>query len=282
MKNNITEKLGFFCLFLCMLTTLFFLGSLIYFIFSRGIGVINWHFLTQPPRNAMTSGGVAPAVIGTLYLTLAAIFFALPLGLACAIYLCEYSPKSTVVNIIRISINNLAGVPSVVFGLFGLAVFVKFLGFGVSILSGGLTLGILVLPLIIASSQEALLAVPHSIREASLSLGATQWETIKNIVLPTALPGILTGVILSIGRIAGETAPILFTAVAFYLRGYPKSIFSEVMALPYHIYALMTEGAHPDKQKAIAYGCSLILLILVLFISGIAILLRQRQRSEHG
>ena len=192
------------------------------------------------------------------------------------------SPKSIVVNIIRISINNLAGVPSVVFGLFGFAVFVKLFGFGVSILSGSLTLGILALPLIISASQEALIAVPQSIREASLSLGATKWETIKNIVLPTALPGILTGVILSIGRVAGETAPILFTAAAFYTRGYPKSIFSEVMALPYHIYALMTEGAHPDKQRAIAYGCSLVLLLLVLFISGFAIFLRQRQRSLNG
>jgi phosphate transport system permease protein len=176
----------------------------------------------------------------------------------------------------------LAGVPSVVFGLFGLAVFVKFFGFGVSMLSGSLTLGILILPLIISSSQEALLAVPQSIREASLSLGATKWGTIKNIVLPTALPGILTGIILSIGRAAGETAPILFTAAAFYTRGNPKSIFSEVMALPYHIYALMTEGTHPDKQTAIAYGCSLILLFMVLLISGIAIFIRQRQRGING
>jgi phosphate transport system permease protein len=169
-----------------------------------------------------------------------------------------------------------------VFGLFGLAVFVKFFGFGVSILSGSLTLGILILPLIISSSQEALMAVPQSIREASLALGATKWGTIRNIVLPTALPGILTGVILSIGRVAGETAPILFTAAAFYTRGYPKSIFSEVMALPYHIYALMTEGAHPEQQTAIAYGCSLILLIMVLLISGIAIIIRQRQRVSYG
>ncbi len=282
MKRDFSQKAGFFGLFLCMLTTLFFLGTIIYFVFVNGIKVISWDFLTQPPRNAMTEGGVAPVIIGTFYLTLGSIIFALPLGLACAIYLCEYSPKSFVVNIIRISINNLAGVPSVVFGLFGLAVFVKFFGFGVSLLSGSLTLGILVLPLIISASQEALIAVPHSIREASLSLGASKWQTIKKIVLPTALPGILTGVILSIGRVAGETAPILFTAAAFYKRGYPNSIFSEVMALPYHIYALMTEGAHPAKQKAIAYGCSLILLFMVLLISAIAISLRHRQRSYHG
>jgi len=282
MRRNITQNLGFFILFLCMAVALIFLGLIIYFISAQGFKVISWGFLTQGPRLGMTQGGIAPAIIGTLYLTLGAIIFALPLGLACAIYLCEYTPKGFVVNIIRISINNLAGVPSVVFGLFGLAVFVKFFGFGVSILSGSLTLGILILPLIISSSQEALLAVPQSIREASLSLGATKWETIKRIVLPTALPGILTGVILSIGRVAGETAPILFTAAAFYTRGYPKSIFSEVMALPYHIYALMTEGTHPDKQTAIAYGCSLVLLFMVLFISGIAIFIRQRERHVHG
>lgn len=282
MKKNIIQNLGFLVLFLCIATTLIFLGSIIYFISIRGFKVISWEFLTQGPRLGMTQGGIAPAIVGTFYLTMGAIIFALPLGLACAIYLCEYSPKGFIVNIIRISINNLAGVPSVVFGLFGLAVFVKFFGFGVSILSGSLTLGILILPLIISSSQEALLAVPQSIREASLSLGATKWGTIKNIVLPTALPGILTGIILSIGRAAGETAPILFTATAFYTRGNPKSIFSEVMALPYHIYALMTEGTHPDKQKAIAYGCSLILLFMVLLISGIAILIRQRQRGING
>lgn len=282
MRKNIVQNLGFFVLFLCIGITLIFLGSIIYFISVRGFKVISWEFLTQGPRMGMTQGGIAPAIVGTFYLTLGAIIFALPLGLACAIYLCEYSPKGFVVNLIRIGINNLAGVPSVVFGLFGLAVFVKFFHFGVSILSGSLTLGILILPLIISSSQEALLAVPQSIREASLSLGATKWGTIKNIVLPTALPGILTGVILSIGRAAGETAPILFTAAAFYTRGYPKSIFSEAMALPYHIYALMTEGAHPDKQTAIAYGCSLVLLCMVLLISGVAIYMRQRQKGIYG
>ncbi|MFA5350821.1 MAG: phosphate ABC transporter permease PstA [Candidatus Omnitrophota bacterium] len=282
MKKEFSQNIGFFGLFFCMVITLLALGSIIYFIAARGFGVLSWDFPTKVPYSAMTKGGIAPVITGTFYITLGAIIFALPLGLACAIYLCEYSPKSIVVNIIRISINNLAGVPSVVFGLFGLAVFVKFLGFGVSILSGSLTLGILALPIIISSAQEALLAVPHSIREASLSLGATKWGTIKNVVLPSALPGILTGVILSIGRVAGETAPILFTAAAFYTRGYPKSVFSEVMVLPYHIYALMTEGAHPDEQRAIAYGCSLVLLLLVLFISGVAIFLRQRKRGLYG
>ncbi len=279
MNKSVSQKIGFTALFICMAVTLFFLLIIVYFVGAKGMKVISWEFLTQAPRNAMTAGGVAPAIVGSFYLILGAILLALPLGLACAIYLCEYSPKGYIVNIIRISINNLAGVPSVIFGLFGLAVFVKFLKFGVSILSGSLTLGILVLPVVISSAQEALLAVPQSLREASLALGATKWETIKKIVLPTALPGILTGTILSIGRIAGETAPILFTAAAFYLRGYPKSIFSEVMALPYHIYALMTEGTHPKEQTAIAYGCALILLLLVLLVSFMAIFIRQKYRS---
>ena len=282
MKNKLTQHLGFLLLWIAIIPTLFFLGTIIYFVCVKGISIISWEFLTEVPRRGMTEGGIAPAIVGTLYLTMGAILFSLPLGLACAIYLCEYSPAGYVVNVIRMSINNLAGVPSVVFGLFGLAVFVKFCGFGVSILSGSLTLGIMVLPQIISASQEALIAVPQSYREASLALGATHWQTIKKMVLPSALPGILTGVILSIGRAAGETAPILFTAATFYTRGYPDSIFSEVMALPYHIYALMTEGTHPEKQTAIAYGCALILMLLVLLMSALAIFLRQRQRSFYG
>ena len=281
-SKQITQGIGFTLLFLCIIFCLFFMGSIIYFITSRGIGVISWEFLTDIPRRAMTKGGVAPAIVGTLYLTLGSMLLAFPLGIACAIYLTEYSPKGVIVNIIRLSINNLAGVPSVVFGLFGLALFVKILGFGVSILSGSLTLGIMALPGIISASQESLIAVPQSFREASLALGATQWQTIKKIVLPSALPGILTGVILNIGRVAGETAPILFTAATFFNKDYPNSIFSEVMALPYHIYALMTEGTKPDLQTPIAYGCALVLLVLVLSISAVAIIIRQKQRSGYG
>ncbi|MCM8783610.1 MAG: phosphate ABC transporter permease PstA [Candidatus Omnitrophica bacterium] len=281
MKKQIVQKLGFSLIFLCMLITLFFLFLIIYFITTRGIKVISWEFLTALPHEEMTKGGIAPAILGTFYLTLGAILVSLPLGIACAIYLCEYTPQGFLLNIIRMSINNLAGVPSVVFGLFGLAIFVKFFGFGVSIISGSLTLGILILPLIISAVQEALMAVPVSLREASFALGATKWQTIKKAVLPNALSGILTGTILSIGRAAGETAPIIFTAVAFYTKGYPKSLFSEVMALPYHIYALMTEGIYPEAQTSIAYGCSLILLFLVLSLSSVAILIRQRRRSLH-
>ncbi len=281
--KNFSQSIGFGLLFLCMGLTIFFLVAIILFVAVKGASVISWEFLTQGPRNSMTAGGVAPAIVGTFYLTIGSVLVAFPLGLACAIYLCEYSPQGYIVNIIRISVNNLAGVPSVVFGLFGMAVFVKYCGFGVSILSGSLTLGILSLPVIISATQEALLAIPHSLREASLALGASKWQTIKKVVLPAALPGILTGVILSIGRVAGETAPILFTAATFYKKGYPDSPFSEVMALPYHIYALMTEGSHPKQQIVIAYGCSLILLFMVLAISLVAIIIRQRHRSlSHG
>ncbi|MDO8804295.1 MAG: phosphate ABC transporter permease PstA [Elusimicrobiota bacterium] len=281
-RRDIIQKIGFSALFACMAANIFFLGGIIFFIAARGLSSINWAFLTQAPRDSMTAGGVAPAIVGTFYLTMGAIIFALPLGVACAIYLTEYSPKGWIVNLLRISINNLAGVPSVVFGLFGLTVFVKYFGFGVSILSGSLTLGILALPLIISASQEAMTAVPQSIREASLALGATQWETIRRVVLPAALPGILTGVILSVGRVAGETAPILFTAAAFYVKGYPHSPFSEVMALPYHIYALMTEGTHPVEQTRIAYASSLLLLGLVLSVSMLAIYIRARQRKTYN
>jgi phosphate transport system permease protein len=281
-RKAVTQTIGFTLLFLCIVFSLFFMGAIIYFIFVRGVQVISWEFLTSVPKRAMTQGGVAPAIVGTFYLTMGAMLFAFPLGLASAIYLCEYSPKSIAVNVIRLSINNLAGVPSVVFGLFGLALFVKAFGFGVSILSGSLTLGIMALPGIISASQEALLAVPQSYREASLALGASHWQTIKKVVLPSSLPGILTGVILNIGRVAGETAPILFTAATFYTRRYPDSPFSEVMALPYHIYALMTEGTHPEQQTPIAYGCALILLALVLAISAVAIVIRQRQRNIYG
>jgi len=282
MKNKITQNAFFVLITLLTLITLACLFAIVYFLAARGAGVISWEFITQPPRDAMTAGGVAPAIVGTFYLTLGAVIFALPLGVACAVYLQEYSPSPAVNSILRTAINNLAGVPSVVFGLFGLAVFVQFFHFGVSILSGSLTLAILILPGIISASQEALMAVPGSYREASLALGATKWQTIKSVVLPSSLPGILTGVILSIGRAAGETAPILFTAAVFYKRGFPSSPMSPVMALPYHIYALMTEGVHPERQTAIAYGCALILLALVIIMSAAAVIIRNKYRSGYG
>jgi phosphate transport system permease protein len=253
---------------------------ILFFIGVRGIKVLSWEFLTQMPKEGMTSGGILPAIVGTFCLTIGAIFFALPLGVFAAIYLTEYARQGRLVRLIRIGINNLAGVPSVVFGLFGLAVFVKFFGFGVSILSGALTLGIVILPTIIRASEEALLVVPQSFREASLALGATKWQTIRKIVLPNAISGILTGSILGIGRAAGETAPILFTAATFYIIRLPRSFFDEVQALPYHIYALMTEGTHPESQMPIAYGTALVLLFLVLSIDSVGIIIRNQFRKK--
>ncbi len=273
------QKFGFILLRLSILISIIFLFSLIIVILLNGIKVISISFLIEFPKDGMTKGGIFPAIIGTLLLALGAIIFALPLGVLAAIYLREYAKSYRLVRIIRVGVNNLAGVPSVVFGLFGLAVFVKFFQFGVSILSGSLTLGILILPIIIRSTEEAIATVPNSFREASYGLGASKWHTVRHVVLPVALPGILTGSILGIGRAAGETAPILFTAATFYTRRLPSTVFDEVMALPYHIYALMTEGTKPEFQVPVAYGTALVLLLLVLGINLIAIIIRYRARK---
>jgi len=270
-----------FGLLLVRFSVLFVLVSLfiiLLFVAVRGFEVIDIGFLLEPPRAGMTKGGIFPAIIGTFYLAMGSILFALPLGVLSAIYLTEYARLGKWVRAIKIGVNALAGVPSVVFGLFGLAIFVKFFGFGVSILAGSLTLGILILPTIIRASEEAIIAVPRTFREASFALGASKWQTVTKAVLPSALPGILTGAILGIGRAAGETAPILFTAATFYQRRLPHSVLDEVMALPYHIYALMTEGTKPEFQVPIAYGTALVLLLLVLGINLAAIILRTRIR----
>ncbi len=256
------------------------LFGVMYFIISRGAGVINWEFLTQMPRDAMTAGGIFPAIVGTFYLVVVAVVFALPLGVMAAIYLVEYARQGSIVQIIRTGVSTLAGVPSVVFGLFGLAIFVRFFGFGVSILSGGLTLGIMILPTIIRASEESLLVVPQSFREASLALGATKWQTVRKIVLPNSISTILTGSILGISRAAGDTASLLFTAATFYIIHLPDSIFSEVQALPYHIYGLLTEGTHAETQIPIAYGTATILLFLVLSMSIVSIIMRNRFRRR--
>jgi phosphate transport system permease protein len=278
--RKLKQMMGFFCLRLSAIIIFAILGILLYFLLVRGIKVVNWDFLTKMPENGMTAGGIFPAIVGTFYLTIGSILFALPLGILAAIYMTEYASQGKLIRFIRVGISNLASVPSIVFGLFGLALFVNYFKFGVSILSGSLTLGIMILPVIIRASEEALLLVPQGFREASLALGATKWQTIYKIVLPNAIGGIITGAILGIGRVAGETAPILFTAATFYTMRLPKSIFSEVMALPYHIYALMTEGSHPKEQKAIAYGAALVLLIMVLAINLIAVIIRNRYRRK--
>jgi len=271
--RKLKEKLVFGFFASTLVAALGVLAIIIYFIFSRGIGVINWEFITAMPKNGMTEGGIFPAILGSFYLVVASILVATVFGVFAAIYMVEYAEENKIIHLIRIGVNNLAGVPSVVFGLFGLGVFVKVLGFGVSILSGACTLAIVVLPTIIRASEEALMTVPDEYRHASLALGATQWQTIKNVVLPASLPGILTGCILGVGRVAGETAPIIFTAATFYTGKLPSSIFNEVMALPYHIYALVTAGTSP-KQIPLAYGTAVVLLFLVISINLVAIALR--------
>lgn len=250
------------------------LGGIIIYIIINGYSVISFDFITRPPTDSMTKGGIMPAIIGTIYLTVGAIAIGLPLGIASAIYLTEYARQGKIVRIIKIGINCLAGVPSVVFGLFGLGFFVIFLKLGSSILAGSLTLGFLILPTIIGASEEALKSVPQTFREASLSLGVSKWQTIYRIVLPNALPGILTGSILGIGRAAGETAPIMFTAAAFFTAKLPSSIFDEVMALPYHIYVLATAGTNIEATRPIQFGTVLVLVGVVLGIDLIAIIIR--------
>jgi phosphate transport system permease protein len=278
--RKIKEFLGINALRLAIFISILFLFLFLFLIFSKGAKMISFSFLTQPPKDGMTKGGIFPAIIGTLYLTVLSVLFAFPIGVLSSIYLVEYAKESPLVTIIRIAIGTLAGVPSIIFGLFGLAVFVITFNMGVSILSGSLTLGIMILPIIIKASEEAIKAVPDSFREASYALGATKRQTIIKVVIPTAIPSILTGAIMSIGRAAGETAPILFTAATFYTRRLPKSIFDEVMALPYHIYALMTEGTSPESQVPIAYGTAVILLGLVLLISSVSIIIRYRMRRR--
>jgi phosphate transport system permease protein len=256
------------------------LGGLVFYIFYNGIGAISWEFITKPPTHSMTEGGIMPAILGTIYLTLGAIAVGLPLGIASAIYLTEYARQGRIVRLIKVGINCLAGVPSVVFGLFGLGFFVIFLKFGSSIVSGSLTLGFLILPTIIGASEEALKAVPQTFREASLSLGVSKWQTTYRIVLPNALPGILTGSILGIGRAAGETAPIMFTAAAYFTAKLPGSVFDEVMALPYHIYVLATAGTNIEATRPIQFGTVLVLVAVVLGIDLVAIIIRSYMRRN--
>ncbi|TWI71652.1 phosphate ABC transporter membrane protein 2 (PhoT family) [Desulfobotulus alkaliphilus] len=258
----------------------FALGLILFFMLSRGWQAISWEFLTQPPRDSMTAGGILPCIIGTLGLALGAIAVALPIGVASAVYLNEYASSGKITRIIRLGISNLAGVPSVVFGLFGLAFFCIILGMGVSLAAGALTLGAMTLPVIIGATEEALKSVPDTYREASLGLGATRWQTIWRVVLPSALPGILTGAILGISRAAGETAPIMFTAAVFFTPKIPSSIMDEVMALPYHIYVLATAGTSIEQTRPLQYGTALVLIALVLGMNLVAIIYRSKLRKK--
>lgn len=278
--KKITERLGFAILGLATVVVLLILGIILYDISVKGVSVISWKFLTQPPKAGMTKGGIFPAIVGTLYVSLITVLFSVPLGVCAAIYLNEYAKKSMFTRIIRVAIRNLAGVPSIVYGLFGVVLFVQLFKFGTCILSSGLTLGLLTLPWTITASEEALRSVPDSYREGALALGATKWQAIKTNVLPYALPGILTGTILGLARAAGETAPILFTGVAFFLPHLPSSIFSQFMALPYHLYILATQHPAIEKVRPIAYGTALVLILLVLSLNSVAIFLRYYLRRK--
>jgi phosphate transport system permease protein len=256
------------------------LGIILWDIFSKGMSSVSWNFISQFPTNGMTKGGILPALVGTVLLTFITTIFAVPFGVACAIYLNEYARPSTLTNIIRASIRNLAGIPSIIYGLFGLALFVQALNLGTSALSAGLTLGLLSLPYIITTTEEALKRIPNSMREATLALGATQFETIKDVVLPKALPGILTGIILTMSRAAGETAPILFTGVAFYINGITASPNQEFMALPYHLYMLSTQHQAIEAVRPLAYGTAAVLIMLVFILNIIAFYIRFKHRTQ--
>ncbi len=270
-----------FSIFRCAaLINLVALFGIIGFLIYNGLEGLSWEFITEKPRSMMTEGGILPCILGTLILAFGSLLISFPLGVASAIYLNEYAGNSRFAKYIRIGVNNLSGVPSVVFGLFGLAFFVTALGLGVSILSGILTLGILTLPIIIGTSEEALKTVPDSWRQASLALGAGKWQGIVRVVLPAAFPGMLTGAILAIARAAGETAAIMFTAAVFFTPKDTTSIFDAVMALPYHMYVLATAGVNIEQTKPLQYATALVLILLVLSMNIVAIIIRDKMQRK--
>ena len=280
MHKKTTQKIAFMLFrslsFIVVAILFWILGFIIY----NGIGVISWDFLTKAPSNGMTEGGIFPAIVGTLCLIVGSSIFAFPIGILSAIYTSEYAGNGNIVRFIRIMTNNLTGIPSIIFGLFGMSLFVNTLGFGDSILAGSLTLGLLTLPLVIRTTEEALKAIPDTFRSGSLALGATKLQTVQRITLPMAFPNIITGLILSIGRVSGETAPILFTVAAYFLPKLPTSIFDQVMALPYHLYVIATSGTDLEATRPMAYGTALVLIIIVLLMNILASFLRKKLKKH--
>ena len=272
------QKIVFFLLGAATVMTIVPVLLIFALILVNGLQAVSWEFIFSAPRAGMTSGGIFPAIVGTLYLVIGTAVFSLPLGILAAIYLTEYASENWLTRLIDIAIINLAGVPSIVYGLFGVGLFVMLLNFGTSILSGSLTLSIMTLPVIITASKEALNSVPKSFREVSYSLGASRWQTVRNVVLPNAIPGIMTGTILGLSRAAGETAPILFTVAAFYLPFLPRSVYDQVMALPYHIYVLSTQV--PNVPPQIQYGTVLVLIVIVFIMNISAALIRAKFRKR--
>lgn len=273
--RRVEQNMVFWIFRLMALMVVMTLVWILGFLIIKGMGSISWEFLTSMPEDGMTKGGILPAIVGTLCLVAGSMIFAFPLGVMSGIYINEYAPNNWVVKFIRIMTNNLSSIPSIVFGLFGMALFVNTLGFGDSILAGSLTLGLLVLPVVIRTTEEALKAIDNSYRTGSLALGATKLQTISRVVLPMAFPNIITGLILSVGRVSGETAPILFTVAAYFLPKLPSSIFDQVMALPYHLYVLATSGTDINAARPVAYGTALVLIMIVFIINILAGVLRR-------
>lgn len=282
MDRKIKQKIAFTTFRIFSVSVVLMLVSILGFIVFNGAKAINWTFLTASPTEGMTAGGIFPAIVGTFYLVVGSMLFALPLGITAAIYTVEYGGETRIIRIMRIMTNNLAGVPSVVFGLFGMTLFVNKMGFGSSLLAGSLTLALLALPLIIRTTEEAMKAVPDSYRTGSLALGATKLTTIRRVVLPAAFPNILTGIILSVGRVSGETAPILFTVAAYFLPHLPDSIFDQAMALPYHLYVLATSGTDMEATRPMAYGTALVLIFIVLLMNALVSLLRNSLKNKNS
>ncbi|MCL7411962.1 MAG: phosphate ABC transporter permease PstA [Methanosarcinaceae archaeon] len=277
---KVSEKIAFAFLTVAILIVVGFVLTILSYIVTNGIGAISIDFLIQGPKNRMTEGGIFPAIVGTVFLIIGSMAVALPFGILAAIYLNEYAEEGRIVWIIQMAISNLAGTPSVVFGLFGLAMFVKYMGFGASILAASLTLALVVLPVIIRASEEAMATVPSGLREASLALGVTRWQTVRKIVLPIALPGMVTGAILSVGRVAGETAPILLTGAAYFLPRLPDSVSDQFMALPYHLFVLATSGTNIATTRPIQYGTALVLLMIVLGVNFVAVMIRRHYKNK--
>ncbi|SFC44244.1 phosphate transport system permease protein [Flexibacter flexilis DSM 6793] len=281
MRDSVRSILNWLLLLSSTALVCLFLGIILYDIFSKGLPALSWEFVSSYPTQGMTKGGILPTIVGTVMLTFITTLFAVPFGITCAVYLNEYAKPSLLTNIIRASIRNLAGIPSIIYGLFGLALFVQGLGLGTSVLSAGLTLGLLSLPYIITTTEEALKTIPNSMREATLALGVTQFETIRDVVLPQALSGILTGVILTLSRAAGETAPILFTGVAFYINGISFALNQEFMSLPYHLYMLSTQHSAIEQVRPLAYATAVVLIVLVFLLNAVAFIIRFKHRNKN-
>jgi len=277
-KERLRESLVILSLRVAVAVVLAGLLTVLFDIVSKGVGIFSWEFLTESPRQGMTAGGIFPAIVGSVYLVALSLAASVPIGVLAAIYLAEYTPQGRFLRVIDISIRNLAGTPSIVFGLFGLGLFVNFLGFRQSLLSGALTLACMSLPVIITASREALLSVPNEFREAAYALGATKLQVVRRIVLPNALSGILTGVVLSSSRVVGETAPILLTAAAFYAPTLPTSPFDRVMALPFHLFVMATQSSNPLKTAPIQYGTALVLLLVAVGLNAVALVVRAKRR----